>query len=171
MLASAAMGLLHAISVLVLLLGMPRIVHAEDRKITQGDVPKPVIERVKQKYPGAAFVAFEIESEEGKSSYEVTVKEGPRQVEVSCSPAGHILAEEEQIALADIPAKVRHALSANEKYASWMLHKAERIILEEKSESPRFELQLSHGTARAELVFTQEGTLAKTEESHSQNKD
>jgi hypothetical protein len=156
---------------LALLLGAVGASRAEDRKIAQSDVPRPVMERVKQKYPGAKLVAFELEVEDGEQSYEVTVRDGPRQIEVSCSPAGRVLAEEEQIALADIPAKVRHALSANAKYASWMLHKAERIILEEKAESPRFELQLSHGTARAELVFTQEGTLTKTEESHSQNKD
>jgi hypothetical protein len=139
---------------------------ADEKKISESEVPRPVIERVKKKYPTAKLVAFELETENGKSSYEVKITDGARQLEVVCAPDGKILAEEEKIGIDAVPEKVRQSWKASSKYASWKLQHAERVITDEKADALTYELKVISGTAgaRAELTFTADGKLTRTEE-------
>jgi uncharacterized membrane protein YkoI len=137
---------------------------AEDKKIQESEVPKPVLAKVKAKYPTAKMTGFELENENGKSSYEVKITDGAKQLEVICSPDGRIVAEEEKIAMDAVPEKVRQALKGNAKYGAWTVHHAEKVIESEKADSPTYEIKVVKGSTRAELVFTPDGTLTKTEE-------
>jgi hypothetical protein len=139
---------------------------AEEKKVTEAEVPKPVIEKVKKKYPTAKMTAFELETENGKSSYEVKITDGAKQLEVVCAPDGKILAEEEKIGIDGLPDKVRQAWKSTPKYASWKFLHAERVITEEKVDAPTYEIKVVNGSAgvRAELLFTADGKLTRTEE-------
>jgi hypothetical protein len=137
---------------------------AEEKKVAESEVPKPVIQKVKKKYPTAKMTGFEMETEGGKSSYQVKIADGSKEMEVVCSPDGKIVAEEEKIGIEAVPEKVRQALKSNAKYGSWTVHHAERVILDEKTDAPTYEIKVVKGTTGAELVFTTEGKLTKTEE-------
>jgi hypothetical protein len=138
---------------------------AEEKKITEAEVPRPVLDKVKKKYPTARMTAFELETENGKSSYEVKLSDGARQLEVVCAPDGKILAEEEKIGIDAVPEKVRQALKTT-KYASWTFQHAERVTTHEKLDAPSYEIKVLNGNrnARAELLFTADGKLTRTEE-------
>jgi uncharacterized membrane protein YkoI len=137
---------------------------AEEKKITEAEVPRAVIEKVKKKYPAAKMTAFELETERGKASYEVKIIDGAKQLEVVCAPDGQILAEEEKIGIDAVPEKVRQALKSSPKYASWKLQHAERVITGEKVDAPIYEIKVTNGNVRAELVFTPDGKLTHSEE-------
>lgn len=137
---------------------------AKDKQITESEVPRPVIERVKRKYPTAKMIAFEQEIENGAPSYEVRLADGPKQLEVVCSPNGRIIAEEEKIVIEVVPDPVRRSLRAHTKYGSWTIREVERVIFDEDTDSPSYELKLAKGAARAALIFSSDGKLMKTEE-------
>jgi len=156
--------------VLISVLGMSGGASAEEKKIAESGVPKPVIEKVKKKYPAAKLTSFELENENGKSSYEVKLTDGKKELEVVCSPDGKILAEEEKIAADAVPDVVLQALKSNAKFGTWTLETAERVVFAEKVDAPSYELKVVKGKLRAELVFTGDGKLTKTEESAPQEK-
>jgi hypothetical protein len=139
------------------------LAHAEEKKIQEAAVPKPVIAKVKQKYPNGKLLGFELETEGGKAAYEVKLSDDAKQLEVVLSPDGKILAEEEKIAIEAVPEKVRQALKATPQYGSWTVHHAERVIVDEQADAPSYEIKVVKGTTRAELVFTPDGKLTKTE--------
>ncbi|MEO6954389.1 MAG: PepSY-like domain-containing protein [Polyangia bacterium] len=138
-------------------------VHASDKPIEASAVPKPVIAKVHTKYPAAKILGYELETEDGQTSYEVKIADGARQLEVLCSADGAIVAEEEKIAIADVPARVRDALKNSPKFGSWTVRGAERIVSHEQTSTPVYELKIASGSKRAELTFSPEGTLTKTE--------
>jgi hypothetical protein len=153
------------------LLSLSSTAAADEKKVKQSDVPKPVIDSVTRKYPGAKLVGFESETEEGKTSYEVKVSDGKRQIEVDCTPDGKIAAEEEKIAFEAVPEKVRQALKASPKYGSWKVRGSERVIRDEKADAPFYELVVENGKGKAELVFAADGRIEKTEEKKQGEKD
>jgi hypothetical protein len=143
------------------------VARADDEKpVKESEVPKPVIDAVKKKYPTAAMKEFTREEEEGKVSFEVKVelkeKEKTRTIEVVCSPEGKIQAEEEKISEADVPANVKKAL-AESKYGKWTIKKVERIIKDEKESDPFFEFLLVDGKKKAEVVFDKTGKITEEE--------
>jgi hypothetical protein len=137
---------------------------AEEKAIKEQEVPRPVINRVQKKYPAAKMTGFEREREDGKTSYEIKLSDGTKRMEVICTPDGKILAEEEQIVMGAVPEKVRQALKTNPKYGTWAVRNVERIVRDEKTDAPSYELKVAKGKAGAELVFSSEGVLTKTEE-------
>ena len=146
------------------LLALCGVSTAEEKKIKEGEVPRPVLEKIRKKYPTAKMTGFEVEIEGGKSSYEVKIADGAKQMEIVCSPDGKIVAEEEKIAIDAVPDKVRRTLLRHARYGAWTIQHAERVILAEKMDAPTYELKVGKGGASAELVFTADGTLTRTEE-------
>ena len=129
-------------------LALSGVAFAEEKQIAETEVPRPVIEKVKKKYPTAKMTGFEVETENGKSAYEVKLADGAKQLEVVCSADGKILAEEEKIAMDAVPQKVRDALKRNPKYGAWSVQHAERVILDEKVDAPTYEIKVVDGTTR-----------------------
>src|SRR5262245_47753505 len=83
----------------------------DEKPVKESEVPKPVLESVKKKYPTATAKGYEREEEHGKVYYEVKLelkeKDKARTIEVICTPEGKIEVEEEKIAEADVPANVK----------------------------------------------------------------
>lgn len=110
-----------------------------EKRLKQSDVPKPVLEKVKQKYPKAKLLGFEQENDKGKTIFEIELKDGGRKIDVDFSPDGKILAEEILLKTSELPAEVKTGLSGS-KYAKWSIKKAERIITEENEAAPTYEV-------------------------------
>ena len=144
---------------------------ATEKKIREADVPKPVLDAIQKKYPTAKLTGFEVENENGKTAYEIKLSDGKKQLEVVCSPAGKIVAEEEQIAIEEVPAKVRDALKASAKYGTWTVHHVERVVNDGNAQAPEYEIKVVSGKQAAELVFTPDGKLTRTEEKKPHEKD
>ena len=138
---------------------------ADEKPVKESDVPKPALEAVKKKYPKATAKHFAREEEKGKVVYEVTIDDEGKKIDVTLSPEGKILEEEETIPADALPAEVKSGLDAS-KYKGWTIKKAERIVLEEKDTEPQYEVKVvqSGGEGRAEVKLDKSGKILESED-------
>ena len=137
---------------------------AGESKISEAEVPKAVLDGVAKKYPAAKKTGFEREVEKGKTVFEVKLLNGGHKIDVDVSPEGTILEEEEEIAFDAAPAAVKAALASSSKYAKWTVKRAERVVTAGNHAEPHFEIVVTSGKNKAELVFSTDGKLLRTEE-------
>jgi hypothetical protein len=135
---------------------------AAEQKVKKSEVPAAVLASVQKKYPSAKLTGFEKDTAEGRTSYEVKVKNGKDRLEVSLDPEGKILTEESEISLSQVPETVKKAL-ASSKYGSWKVQKTEKIVEGEDEQKLTYEFILAHGGESAEAVFDPQGKLIKEE--------
>jgi hypothetical protein len=142
------------------------VARAQEVKVEEKDVPKAVLEAVRKKYPKAKMTGFEKETDKkdkSKVTYEVDIEDGKRKIDIDLTPEGKILAEEETIDPEALPEKVKKGL-AGSKYATWTVKSAERIVKEEKEDDPSYELVVTNGERKFEIVLDKEGKITKEEE-------
>jgi hypothetical protein len=135
-----------------------------ETKISESEVPQPVLDAVAKKYPAAKRVGFEREVEHGKTVYEVKVLVGARKIDLDVSADGKLTSEEEELAYDAVPTAVRTTLSASPKYGTWTVKKAEKVVHAERPDAPEYELAVTNGRSKAELVFAADGKLLRTED-------
>jgi hypothetical protein len=126
-------------------------VRAEDKKVTETDVPKVVLDRVHAKYKTGKLVGFESKTKEGKAAFEVKVDTDGKQVGVTCYADGTIRSEADKVAIDQVPAKVRAAWQADAKYGKWTLHHAEHVIRFEKTNDPHWKIKATD-SAKTKMV-------------------
>src|SRR5262245_15730079 len=83
---------------------------ADEKKIALDQVPRPVLDALKAKFPGAEFKGAEQEDEEGTTVYEVSFVHQGQKYEAECKADGGIIAVDRQIQVSDLPAAVAHTL-------------------------------------------------------------
>jgi uncharacterized membrane protein YkoI len=88
-------------------------------------VPKPVVNSVKAKFPGAELKAAVKEVEDGKTLYEVSIIYQGKSIDVVAKPDGAITAIEKLIDEKDLPKPVVTAITA--KYPGAKVKKAEEL--------------------------------------------
>jgi hypothetical protein len=137
---------------------------AGEKKVSEGEVPKPVLDGVARKYPAARKTGFEREVERGRTVYEVNLVQDGHAIDVALTPDGKIVSEEEEIAFDATPAAVQQALAASPKFGTWKVQRAERVVEAENTATPKYELLVTQGRKKAELVFSDGGKLLETEE-------
>lgn len=135
---------------------------AGEKRIREGEVPKPVIEAVKKKYPKAKMVHFERETEDGKSVFEIGLESPGEKMEVELSPDGKILEEAVLIATRDLPAEIKKGL-AGSKYVKWTVKRVERVVVEEKADAPNYEVLVADDGGMTELVMDKAGVITNEE--------
>lgn len=148
--------------------GVPAAARAED-KVREADVPKPVLERVAKKYPGAVFTAFERDTVGDKVHYQVSItlkekdKERARTLAILLLADGKILSEEELLTEELLPKDVRKALAAS-KHGKSRVVKVARVVLDEKDENPAYEVLVADGEKRVEITFDRAGKILEEED-------
>jgi uncharacterized membrane protein YkoI len=75
-------------------------------KIEVSQLPKPVSDAVKKKYPKAEVRAAEKGDEDGKTVFEISITNGKDKMDVTIDPAGKILLVEKEVAEKDLPKTV-----------------------------------------------------------------
>lgn len=107
------------------------LVRADDEeKVALDKLPKAVVDAVKAKFPSAKLVSAEKEKEDGKTVYEVAIKDGERNIEVTLTPEGKIISIEKEISAKELPKPVAEALE--KKYPKATITKLEEIIKDDK---------------------------------------
>jgi hypothetical protein len=151
-----------AIAGLLLLVGVAR---ADETKIDVKDVPKPVVDAVKAKFPKAEVTEAAKETEDGKTTYELAIKDGGKSIDVSATPEGKIVAIETTIEPKELPAKVSAAIAS--KYPKGTMKKAEEIIeIANGKETKSFEVILTTEAKKdVEVKVSPEGKILSEEES------
>jgi hypothetical protein len=120
--------LIGGMAVVVLLAGAAA--RADEEKVPLDKLPKAVVDAVKEKFPKADLVSAEKEKEDGKTVYEVNIKDGKATIEVTVTPEGKIVLVEKEIAAGDLPKAVAEALEA--RYPKATIQKVEEICKDDK---------------------------------------
>lgn len=150
---------------LACLLMLFAIVRADEVKVALKDVPKAVIDAVKAKFPQAELGEASKETENGKTTYEIALKDRGRAVDLSATAEGKITEIETTIEAKSLPAKVAAALDA--KYPKATMKKAEEIVeIDDGKETKSFEVILVTTAKKSvEVKLSPEGKILHEEDS------
>jgi len=128
---------------------------AEQEKIPLDQVPKPVIDAVKAKFPKGELTGAEKETEGKKVTYEVKLLDKKRKFEVIAAPDGKVLAVEKVLEPSELPKPVTETLDA--KYPKSKIKKAEEVVANEKT---TYEVVLITAESQTvKLIFDAKGKL------------
>lgn len=127
---------------------------AQERKLTEKNVPAAVVSAFKAAYPNATIVGFAREKENGKVFYEIESKEGDVGRDVLYNPDGSVAEIEETIAAGDLPSAIQDMMRL--KYARAVIMKAEKTTAGEKV---GYEVIAKLGKKRITFEFESDGRL------------
>jgi hypothetical protein len=102
------------------------VVRAGEEKVALDKLPKPVVEAVKKRFPKAEMLSAVKETTDGKTAYEVTVKDDGRKIDVSVTAEGTITTLEKEITAKELPKAVTKALEA--KYPKATYKRIEEVV-------------------------------------------
>jgi uncharacterized membrane protein YkoI len=84
----------------------------KDKKIPLDKVPKPIVEAINGRFPGADVSSVEKETENGKVVFDVELKHQGRKYEMDIEEDGTIIEIEKEVAQADVPESVTKTIKA-----------------------------------------------------------
>jgi hypothetical protein len=105
----------------VALLAVSGIARSDESKVPLGEVPKAGIDAVKAMFPGAEIAGAAKETEDGKTVYEVSLKQQGRNIDVTLDTDGKIQLVEKEIADKNLPKAVKQALEAKYPKATYKI--------------------------------------------------
>ena len=149
---------------LAVLLIVCAFARADKVKVPLKDVPKAVLDSIKEKFPRAELTEATKETEDGKTTYEIALKDGGRTVDVAATAAGKITEIETALDAKALPAKVRATLT--DKYPKAIIKKAEEIIeIKDGTETKSFEVVVMTTAEKSvEVKMSPDGRILKEEE-------
>jgi uncharacterized membrane protein YkoI len=92
--------------------GVTASARAQEMDIPLDQLPKPVLNAAKAKFPGAELRGAAKETEDGKTVYEVSLTHKTKKIDSSWSADGTLLLVETELAEADVPAAATKAVKA-----------------------------------------------------------
>lgn len=101
------------------------VVQADEEKVPLDKLPQNVLDAVKARFPKANLIGAEKETEDGKTVFEVAIKDKDQSIDVSLID-GKIVEIEKQIAAADLPKAAAAAVDA--KYPKAKLKVIEEVV-------------------------------------------
>lgn len=131
---------------------------AQEKQVKKEEVPPAVTNAVTAKYPKASMKSFTMETENGKTFYEVELKGDGAPNDVKVTPEGKIESEEKTISTKDIPEAVRTALS-NSAYGKAKVKKVEKVTTLAQPGKPTFQFEVEQEGKWHELTFSDTGEL------------
>ncbi len=139
-------------------------VQGDEEKVALDELPKAVVEAVKAKFPKAKLVSAEKETEEGKTVYEVAIKNQGQSIDVTLTPDGKIVEIEKQIAAKDLPKAVANALEAKFPKATYQMIEEVIKVKDAKEKLEYYEVLLvTAEKKRFEVSVAPDGKITKTE--------
>jgi hypothetical protein len=128
---------------------------ADEEKLPLDKVPAPVLKAAKAKFPKAEVKGAAKEEEGGKITYEIMMKDGAHNIDLSLKADGTILVIEKEIAAKDLPKAVADAVKA--KYPKGKIEKSEELT---EGTKITFEVVLAvEGKKSFELVLDPKGKI------------
>jgi uncharacterized membrane protein YkoI len=150
-------GMLAGLAALLLLAPLAR---ADEEKVPLDKLPKAVVETVKKRFPAAQMVSADKEKENGKTEYEVTIKDKGQKYDVSVTEDGTLVAIEKTIAAKDLPKAVAEALEQKYPKATFKVIEAVTHVRDGKEKLEYYEIALVTADGKKkEVTLTPEGKL------------
>jgi hypothetical protein len=116
----------HVISLAVVSLGLLTPGRADEEKVSFNKLPTAIVEAVKGRFPRARMIQAVKEHEDGKTEYEVAIRDGGTKMDVILTLSGTITAIEKSIAATSLPKAIRSAVER--KYPKATCKRAEEVI-------------------------------------------
>jgi hypothetical protein len=120
-----SLGLVLGVAVFWGLTVTPAWARDDEQKVPLDQVPREVMDAVKAKFPAADLKEAARESENNKTSYEISLTFRNARMEVLLTPEGKIMAIEKVIAEGDLPQAVARAIKS--KYPRATVKLAEEL--------------------------------------------
>jgi hypothetical protein len=140
-------------------------VRADEEKVPLDKLPKAVADAVKKRFPKAEQLEASKETENGKTEYEVTIKDAGKKIDVTLTPDGALLSIEKEFAVKDLPKAVTAGIDA--KYPKATLKSAEEVIKvkDGKEKLEYYEVIVETADKKTlELEVEADGKIKKTED-------
>lgn len=115
----------------ITLLALSAPVRAKEVDVPLDQVPKAVLDAIKAKFPHAKLTGAEKETDDGKTTYEVSLEHKEREYSVAVTADGRITEIEREIDIKDLPKAVSDAIK--KKYPGAKLEKAEEVAADDKT--------------------------------------
>ena len=131
-----------------------------EKKVTEQQVPKSVLEAFHKAHPNPVNVKYETNSKAGKTVYEIEFEDQGIEREASYSESGALLETEEAIKPATLPAAITEALKKAHPHAT--LEDAEKVMKPDGKVSG-YEVEIKDGTKIWEVHLDAAGKILKTE--------
>ncbi len=140
------------------------VARADESKVSLADVPKGGLEAVKAMFPAAEISGAAKETEDGKTFFEVTLKQKGRTIDVTVSLDGKIELVEKEIASADLPKAVSQSLEAKYPKATYKIVEEVSNVKDGKSTLDFYEaLLVTADKQKLEVQIAPDGKIKKEE--------
>jgi hypothetical protein len=144
---------------------------SEESKVPLSDVPKVGLAAVKALFPAAEIQGAAKETEDGKTVFEVTLRQMGRNIDVTVGTDGAIQLVEKEISAGDLPALVRKSLETKYPKATYRVVEQVSSMKDGKQKLDFFEAQLvTADKATHEVQVLPDGSI-KAEEKKSDAND
>ncbi len=145
---------------------------ADEEKVPLDKVPKAVLEAAKKRFPKAEVVGASKETEDGKTVYEVEMKEDGKKIDVTLTPEGIITLIEKQIDVKDLPKAVAEAIDAKYPKATFKIIEEVTAVKDGKEVVDFYEAVLVTADKKEiEVQVATDGKIKKVEEKKAEKKE
>src|SRR5262245_3488962 len=107
------------------LLSMAAVVRADEKRISERELPRAVLKAARAKFPKAKIAEAIKEVDGDETIYELSLKLGDRTVDVAMEADGTILEVEKELTFDELPEAVKHTLAA--RYPNAKVAKVETL--------------------------------------------
>jgi uncharacterized membrane protein YkoI len=155
---------MRPIGVPVVLLILAVGAFAQEKKITQKELPAPVLSSFQKTYPHATIKGVGMETENGKTYYEIESVDGKTNRDLLYLADGTVAEIEETAAAAELPASVKSTVTA--EYPSGKIQKAEKTT---RGSVVTYDVRVEVGTTKHEISIDAGGKVIKETSNGSKN--
>ena len=138
----------------VALASLAMTARADEDWLPLEEVPKAVMKSVRGRFPEARLKQASKETDDGRVHYEIRLRHGGHDYDVTLKDSGAFVEIEESLSPAELPESVTDAITA--RYANAQIGRAERIT---RGERTHFEIHLRDGNASHELDLDRDGMI------------
>jgi uncharacterized membrane protein YkoI len=145
---------------------------AQEEKVPLDKVPKAVAAAVKKRFPQAEVVGASKEVEDGKTVYEVTIKNKGQNIDVTLTPEGAITEIEKQIEAKDLPKAVAQALEAKYPKATYKIVEEVFKVKDGKENLAYYEVLLVTADKKSfEVQIAADGKIVNVEDKSKEKEE
>ena len=133
---------------------------ADDEKVPLEKAPAAVVEALKKRFPQATIKGLAKETDNGKTIFEVNLRESERNIDVILTPEGVILTIEKEITAKELPKVVAEAVEAKYPKATYKKYEEVYKVKEGKETLEYYEVILdSAGKKDVEVEVSPDGKI------------
>ncbi len=142
---------------------------ADEEKVPLNQLPAAVSAAVKKRFPAAEMVRASKETEDGKTVFEVAIKDHGLKMDVSLTADGTITEIEQTVAAKELPKAAAAALKDKYPGATYKTVEAIIHVKDGKESLDYYEVQLTTADKKKwEVCVTAAGEIKKTEDKNKE---